>query len=305
MNSFNTQGKELVVRKRTSAFLEKLLRFLGHDFCHDDFKKIIYGEKGCFTPFEEKIKCLYDAYQYLLSNAQSPLSTKILKRFFYILNGIEPDEDMVIRMVSRFFHISDKPCLERAIEYHLYVYEELSYSSEEYKFIVSLMIFNYALVKGGIPSLRFVRKTLKEYVVCRDEYLKDNGKNTLLYNLFLEQLKEAKFQDKSFYGSLRPLWINDVYDRFYSDRELLRNKYGVKSISIFGSFAKGLQRMDSDIDLLIVFLENLSYEEKRRKADMLMDYYFNVFNRFIDVTELSEYVNDCLTQEITLYKKIF
>ncbi len=36
---------ELLVRKRITAFVEKVFRFLGYDFRHYLYKKIVYGEK--------------------------------------------------------------------------------------------------------------------------------------------------------------------------------------------------------------------------------------------------------------------
>ena len=46
----------LVVRKHVSSFIEKILRCLGHDFRHDVFKSVVYGEKPYITPEEEKWK---------------------------------------------------------------------------------------------------------------------------------------------------------------------------------------------------------------------------------------------------------
>ena len=91
MNEFYNlvEGKELIVRKNVVSFLEKLLRYLGYDFRHDIFKKIIYNEAGIVTPFEEKFKSYYDAYIYLLSNSKNPITKHLLMRFFYIIFGNE------------------------------------------------------------------------------------------------------------------------------------------------------------------------------------------------------------------------
>lgn len=39
------------------------------------------------------------------------------------------------------------------------------------------------------------------------------------------------------------------------EKVLLKNEYGVVNIGLFGSFAKGTQRVDSDIDFLVEFEE--------------------------------------------------
>ncbi|MBU4266148.1 MAG: nucleotidyltransferase family protein [Candidatus Altiarchaeota archaeon] len=59
----------------------------------------------------------------------------------------------------------------------------------------------------------------------------------------------------------------------------LGSSYGVKKMALFGSFAKGVQREDSDIDILVEFekpigfkfMDFAEYIEKRvgRKVDIL------------------------------------
>lgn len=303
MMQLETQNKELIVRKRMVAFLEKALRFFGYDFRHDDYKKIVYAESACKTPFEEKVKSMYDAYYYLLSNAKSPLSSDILKKFFFLWNEIEPNETMLIRMTTKFFGLIDMPMIEKAIEYHLYIFSELCDWKDDERTIVSLMFFNYALVKSGVPSLRFRTSALETYMQSRRTYFE--GDKTSLYEFFLQQLSEAKFQDRSYYRALQPLTTKDVFDRILQDKEQLQTRYGIESVAIFGSFSKELQHIDSDIDLLIVFSQGLSYEIKSRYKEDFANRYFDIFNRYIDITEISEYVNDWIVKEITTYKKIF
>lgn len=165
------------------------------------------------------------------------------------------------------------------------------------------MFFNFVLVKGGIPTIYFVQPVLRRYVDSRTAYF--NEDKARIYSFFLEELRCAKFQDKSFYKKLKPLSTKEICDRFLKDKELLQTRYGVKSVRIFGSFSKEMQRLDSDIDLLIQFSQDLSYEQKNQLKTDLSNRYFDIFNRYIDITEISEYVNDWIVKEITIYKKIF
>ena len=47
----------------------------------------------------------------------------------------------------------------------------------------------------------------------------------------------------------------DIIDLLKSERSFLENKFGVINIGLFGSYAKGTQQADSDIDLLVEFKE--------------------------------------------------
>jgi len=65
--------------------------------------------------------------------------------------------------------------------------------------------------------------------------------------------------------------------------KLIRHKFGVKRIGIFGSFARGEEREDSDLDVLFVF------EDGQKTFDNYMDLKFyleDLFGRKVDlVTE--------------------
>lgn len=297
------KGKELIVRKRLTAFIERLFRHCGFDFRHDLFKQIVYSEIGCNTPLEEKMKNYYDAYCYLLYNHKNVLSKDILKRFFYILSGVEPDEAQLIRLVSQFFFLDYLPPLDKAIEFHLFVYKELKWKDYDEQLIVSLMFFNYILVQAGIPAVHFIRPALHQYEQRRDEYF--NGTKGPLYKLLLEIVTKTKTQKKSFYKNLTPLSAREIIEQFMRDKTMLKNNYGVKNLYIFGSFAKNCQRIDSDIDLLIVFSQDISYEQKMKNVEYLSEYYFNVFNRFMDFTEIGDYVQDEIIKETARYIKIY
>jgi hypothetical protein len=48
-----------------------------------------------------------------------------------------------------------------------------------------------------------------------------------------------------------PLSQRDILTVLKAEKPLLRNKYGVLNIGLFGSYAKGTQHADSDIDFLV------------------------------------------------------
>ena len=159
-----TQNKRILVRKKIANFLEKTLRYCGYDFDHDVFKKIIYSEDEYRTPVEEKIKSSYDAYIYLLSNDKNMISRSLWKKFYYIYAEQELEQFLSIKLSTKYFHLNHLAPIEQAIEYHFYVYQELKDLKEEDRLMLSLMIFNYILVKNQIPCVQFLMKDLKEYV---------------------------------------------------------------------------------------------------------------------------------------------
>ena len=47
--------------------------------------------------------------------------------------------------------------------------------------------------------------------------------------------------------------VDEIKDTIKKHKPYLQKKYGVESIGLFGSFIRGEQRKDSDIDILVEF----------------------------------------------------
>ena len=69
-------------------------------------------------------------------------------------------------------------------------------------------------------------------------------------------------------------------DRLSKELPILREKYGVESLSLFGSYVRGEERPDSDVDILVTFhdtpgllrfidLENHLAELLEKKVDLV------------------------------------
>lgn len=294
---------ELIVRKRKSTFLERLLQYLGYDFSHDRYKSIIYAEASTETKQEETIKNYYDAYTYLLSNHQNVFTTEVLRRFLYIIEGKDIDESVSIRICNLFCYTADIPSLERAIRFHALAYMQLPEFEEEVRYLISLMLFNFAIVKSGIPSISMTRNQYILHKSALDEY--KNGNVIPLFELMNSAVKNAKVQKKSYYKNLLDLSTEEVCNKILDDYDMLTTQHKVESISLYGSFSKNKQRLDSDIDIMIVFQKFLPEDEKQKSIDYLSQHYFDIFHRYIDICEVSRYLSDNMLKETNKHKKVF
>jgi predicted nucleotidyltransferase len=92
--------------------------------------------------------------------------------------------------------------------------------------------------------------------------------------------------------------VVDVVTTLKSNLEVIRQKFGVKRIGIFGSFARGEEREDSDLDVLVIF------EEGQKTFDNYMDLKFyleDLFGRKVDlVTEkaLKPQLKDIILKDV-------
>lgn len=297
---FNIEhGTELIVRKKLTQFIEKYFRYLGYDFRHTLFKQIVYMETPIQTTLEQTLKNSYDAYFYLLSNNQNIFSSSILKKFFYILKEEEPTADLITRLTDLFFKTCVENSLENSIIFSHKAFQTMVELNTEYRFLISLMFLNYSFVKVGIPALVFNETVLKE---LSELYILDSSNNLVCY--IAKFIQESKRQDKSYYQNLRKLTFKEIFQTLSDDKVLL-NQFGVKHLYIFGSFAQGTERLDSDIDLLAEFSLDITKESKQKIKDTLKQLYFEKFKRFIDLIEVGPYLSENLLKEINNCTKVF
>lgn len=297
------KNKELVVRKRVGSFIEKICNYLEYDFDHEVYKKVIYNEISCNTIFFEKVKRYFDGTMYLLNNTENTFTEDILNTFLYIIGIRKSDSFLRLKIVSKYFELRTLPTLEKSIEFHLFVYRELIGYDEETRLFISLIFFNFVLVKDKVPCIHFVKTDLAKYVNLRDRYLDSGDKE--IYEFILICLCKAKFQEKFYYKNLEQITLSDLKRRFLIDKESIKTSYKFKHLYIFGSFSKGAERIDSDIDCVIMFNEDLSYDEKTNLSENFKNDYYKVFNRFVDTHEIYEYLDDHCLKEFSKSEKIF
>ena len=294
------KNKELVVRKRIVNFLEKIFKYLGYEFRHDNYKSVAYGEMCFLTPLEERAKNYIDALNYLLANKNSVLTSKVLSKFIYIIKQREIDINILKRISNYYFYLEKENELNKALKINLYVYKELEFLNHEEQLVISLMLFNYSLVQDNIPCVQLVMKELQKY-----EELKDKGDYEALYEFMKEVIMNNKFQDKSYYRNLKPLTLRKIQRKILKDKDVLKDKYKVKSIYIFGSFCKGIERIDSDIDMAIRLSLDLTEVEKEKTLKELKEYFYKVFKRFVDIHELMDMVHENFIEEAVNIIKIY
>ena len=104
----------------------------------------------------------------------------------------------------------------------------------------------------------------------------------------IELIKDSKYQGKDYYTNLMPLDFNTLLSYLINNKNLLINKYKMKSLYIFGSYYLKTNRFDSDIDLYVIFSLDVPFIEKEKIVKEVKNVLFNHFRRFIDIEEIFE-----------------
>ncbi len=85
----------------------------------------------------------------------------------------------------------------------------------------------------------------------------------------------------------------DIIRLLRVEKEFLKDEFGVLNIGLFGSYVKGTQQVDSDIDLIV--------ELKEPRFDWLSGlqiFLEQKFDKKIELVRKSDNVNRCFTQRI-------
>ena len=287
----------MIVLKKVGKLIEKILRFFELDFSHERFKAVIYAKDEFQTPFEEKMKHYFDAYYYLLSNAKSPFTASVFQRFYYLIFEHPAEENIASKITSEWIWLSGESRITKAIYLHCYVFSLLNDLNEMERWMVSFMMLNYFLVKENIPCL---------YLNYRDlaEYAENKGNEEKVKNLLYQIILQAQTQKKSYYKQLQKITLEDIALKNNEKQNFIRETYQIEHVFVYGSFAKNTARIDSDIDLLILFKEDISYPEKKRCKEELVRYLTKEFNRYVDIQEIFESLSKEMMIEATNVKKI-
>ena len=68
------------------------------------------------------------------------------------------------------------------------------------------------------------------------------------------------------------MWSPNIYN-FKKEQKLLES-YGIRHLFIFGSYAKNTERVDSDVDLLVIMNQDLTNKEKEDSLMVLSDMFY-------------------------------
>ena len=286
------KDKELIVRKRVVSFVEKLMYYLGHEFNHEQMKAVLYGKEGISQQAEREAKNYLDGFTYLIINKENFISSALIKKAIYIITQEEISNDVAKKIEAKHFYTKDKNVLKNIIEITFYVYEILKQYSTKQRVALSLIFYNFLLLKEKIPCVRFLLVELKQI----EQIIKETKKEDL-YRFMYNHLLNSKYQDKSYYKNLKKISRQRIIKTILKEKDVLIKEYEVKSIYLYGSFSKNSQRIDSDIDLAIRFNLDLTTKENEENIKKLANFLFEKFHRYIDIYELKDILKEKFVEE--------
>ena len=266
----NLSNKQLIVRKKVVSFIKNYAKFNNTAFEYEHLKAVLYNEKKFINDEELHLKMLYDSFCYLLNNYRN-INDEILNNFFNLLKEYNLDLQKINNILTTINLSNFSFCL-------LNIYKITKRNT-----FVFLCLFELSLLLCNIPIIVLNMNKIAKFLV-----ILDNNCIEQIEEFIIELIKDSKYQDKDYYKNLMPLDFNTLLSYLINNKNLLINKYKMKSLYIFGSYYLKTNRFDSDIDLYVIFSLDVPFIEKEKLVKEVKDVLFNHFRRFIDIKEIFE-----------------
>ncbi|MDY2575331.1 MAG: nucleotidyltransferase domain-containing protein [Bacilli bacterium] len=282
----NNQKK--VYFKEIPSFITTISNHLGYQIQILQVKDMFSLNYDIYSKEEEKIKDYLDTYFFLLNNSCNAVNERIIKKSLFLLTNKRVNKEKVEKILTNFYSIEEEINISKIIKLSFETSNLVKNKKDKY--IYFLMLINYLLLHYNFKAIKYFSDDFSTLDEVINKY-KENEKELLETYITLKEAM-SKNLDEDYYKNLRKVSLKDITSYLYENKEILQKKYQVESLAIFGSFVKGKERLDSDIDLIVRFERFIPLLKRNRYKEEIQEMIYQKFNRFSDIHIESELINE-------------
>ena len=281
--------------KEIPSFITKISNHIGYQVQIFQVKDMYNGDYECFSSEEDRVKSYLDCYIFLLNNVPNVICKSIVEKAIFIMSQKRVNKSRLEEVISEFISIKEERNIKKIINISFNLSSLIRNNKDKY--IFRLMIMNYLLLHYHYKAIKYYRGDFQ----ILDQYLKEysNGNKENLENYIISKEVESKELSEDYYKNLKEVTLEEIVEFIKINQEEFIKKYRIDSLAIFGSFAKGKERLDSDIDIMIRFEDFVPLLKRNQYVKEIEDKLFNKFNRFSDIHVENEIMSE---QEIKIFK---
>ena len=281
--------------KEIPSFITKISNHIGYQVQIFQVKDMYNGDYECFSSEEDRVKSYLDCYIFLLNNVPNVICKSIVEKVIFIMSQKRVNKSRLEEVISEFISIKEERNIKKIINISFNLSSLIRNNKDKY--IFRLMIMNYLLLHYHYKAIKYYRGDFQ----ILDQYLKEysNGNKENLENYIISKEVESKELSEDYYMNLKEVKLEEIVEFIKINKEEFIKKYRIDSLAIFGSFAKGKERLDSDIDIMIRFEDFVPLLKRNQYVKEIEDKLFNKFNRFSDIHVENEIMSE---QEIKIFK---
>ena len=276
--------------KNVLLFAKNLCKMINLDIDYDECKNIMLGYKTSITNNEKKAKNIYDSLNYLLAQKENNLDYSIIKKWYFILYEKQINTILTIKIINTIYNLNNETIIEN-IENTIKEIKEFSNDN-----VICLQWVYYLLYKNGYTTLLLNKN---DVFSLQNELNKDNkiSKETILKLILTQQVINEP--------NNRKITKQEIIKEILINKNIFKDYLKISHISLFGSFSKDEDTLESDIDLLVSFEDVSSYSQKKSRVTLLKDILEKSLGRQIDVLEISNNIDHNTFYSIKTAIKIY
>lgn len=219
-------------------------------------KEIIDSVRRPATKIEKELKAVSNCLNYLNNNFLLEISDELITEAYYLLTHRILKSEKVKRIVRTYYEYLNCDFAENLVMILEEIQRVIHFSKIEFAI---LMTHLFILRETGnyISITKNMRKILQNMLDNRDNIL-----SAIIY--FKQNLRQ-----ESDFNSLNK---DDIMEYFYLNREELTLRFPLKRLYLFGSYADGMKNQTSDLDLLVIFDDNVTMMESVSLKNKLTEY---------------------------------
>lgn len=243
-------------QKLIHKFIYYICIFTNHKIPKEKIIQIAKDEIKCLTEEEFYLKRLVNAFNLLMNNVNQTLNSDIINQLYFLLTNQLLDENILKELVCQYYENYDNSAHYLASLLHLFIIRNIKQESIEFAFLIS----NYVMMKKNKGIL-----IPYEYVHLYYQRAIDTNQLSDLIRVFfdIEYVKDE---------SLPCQYSRDeIIQMMKSIKDELIDKYDIKKLYLFGSYAKGTNHQNSDVDFLVIFNEEMLNIERLEQIEALKD----------------------------------
>lgn len=203
-------------------------------------KNIILNKEYPTNKSEYLIRSINDCRLFLQDNILYLIDRNLFIKSYFLLTGKKISNKKAERLVYVYYQYKDEEDFIVELIYELN--SVIKYKKVEY----ALLLLNYFFVRKNGYEIRIPQSKFKELkMMFKDkEYISKN----------IEFIKSVS---KKIDRRNKRLSLNKIIKFFNMNKEKIINTYSIKNIFLFGSYAERTNNFYSDLDLLVIFNDNV------------------------------------------------
>lgn len=263
-------------KKNINNLIYFIAKYNNLGIIHNRIKQISNDEYKCINEQEKEIKSFFNCAIYICNNVNQTFNEELLTQVYFLLTNELLNVTIVNQIIKLYYKNIDIAPHSLAALLHLFIVNNIPKNNVEFAFLIS----NYIILKKG-------RWFLMPYEYCHNDYRQSIENNDLssLIRIFydIELVKNDK----------RPCLLSRdaVIKKVKSLRKELLYNYNIENLYLFGSFAKGNNTDESDLDFVVIFNESLINKEKNDMINNMKNYLSNEFDCDVDLLDFNYALN--------------